>query len=689
MGKKTIMKIICLLLAFSLLAGCGKKAEKDKAEPVKGETGSVTAPEEAAPKAEPKGSPEIAVPESKEEEEGETNVEENAGGTIYYVDAFKGSDKNSGTSKDSPWRSISKVNHTTFNPGDRLLFKAGTYYAGTLHPRGEGTKEAPIIIDKYGNGSRPVFDGKGAENAVFLSGQSFWEINNLEVINDAAEEGTRRGIYINAKGPVEHVYVKNCYVHNVRGNNDFSTGKPTGGIVYIGTWGSEGFFNDVLVENNLVNYCDRTGIYFGDGCGDGVSYVNTGFVMRNNSINYPGGDGAIINCTDGGLIEYNVVNTTDNVSIQVSAGIWPWYCKDTVFQFNEGYGCKYSFDYDDGMPWDIDGGNKNCIYQYNYSHDNDGGSIMLCADASCPSDNSVIRYNISQNDGGRVLTLTGPSTNTYFYNNTVYLGEEMHTDVVGANNLEGIHSGLHAYNNIFYNLGSGGFDLVNSKDNEFDNNVYFGNHPANEPDDPHKIVEDPCFVAPGTAGIGRMSVTGYCLTENSPCIDAGLDIKNNGGYDYFGTPLTEGAIDIGAIEYVPVEPEESPNGSLSFKKTASASTSESDTLCPENAFDADPDTRWGSLEGVNDTEWLCVDFGKEETFSKAVITWEAAYALKYSIEVSNDGKEFTKVATVENGEGGVSEITFDPVSARFVRVFCEQKYDSEWGFSIYEFEIFK
>jgi hypothetical protein len=478
------------------------------------------------------------------------------GNRTFYIDSFAGNDDNTGLSKNKPWKSLEKINETTFEPGDVILLKADSFFQGTLHPLGNGAEGMPIVIDMYGKGNRPVIDGGGKESAVTLRGQQFFEINHLEVINDAEKEGNRRGIFIQANKETKHIYIKDCYIHNVRGNNDFHTGKPTGGIVMMGNGLGYARFDDVLIENNVIDYCDRTGIYFGDGCGSGKDFVNTDLVIRNNFINYPGGDGSIIHFTDGGLIEHNTVNTTDNVSIQVSAGIWPWYCKDTVFQYNEGYGCKYSFDYDDGMPWDIDGGNKNCVYQYNYSHDNDGGSVMICADSSCPSDGSIIRYNISQNDGGRALTLTGPSKNTYYYNNTVFVREGMSTDMIGVNNLEGVHENLYCYNNIFYNLGTGGFDMGESVNNDFDFNVYFGEKTYNVPEDQHGIYDDPKLAAPGTAAIGRDTAAGYRLLSDSPCINAGRFIENNGGKDYFGNILGgEGTIDIGACEYVEMQSE--------------------------------------------------------------------------------------------------------------------------------------
>lgn len=45
-------------------------------------------------------------------------------GTTYYV-ANNGDDDNNGTTSDTPWQTIAKVNGETFSPGDGILFKRG------------------------------------------------------------------------------------------------------------------------------------------------------------------------------------------------------------------------------------------------------------------------------------------------------------------------------------------------------------------------------------------------------------------------------------------------------------------------------------------------------------------------------------------------------------------------------------
>ena len=44
----------------------------------------------------------------------------------YYVDSAAGNDGNTGTTLAKAWKSLVKVNATTFLPGDRILLKSGS-----------------------------------------------------------------------------------------------------------------------------------------------------------------------------------------------------------------------------------------------------------------------------------------------------------------------------------------------------------------------------------------------------------------------------------------------------------------------------------------------------------------------------------------------------------------------------------
>ncbi|MEE9432243.1 MAG: right-handed parallel beta-helix repeat-containing protein [Melioribacteraceae bacterium] len=83
----------------------------------------------------------------------------------YYLDSENGSDLNSGTTPNSPWKTISKINKSTFQPGDKILFKSGLEWRGELRISSRGTAEAPITISSYGSGEKPII--KGSEIAKY------------------------------------------------------------------------------------------------------------------------------------------------------------------------------------------------------------------------------------------------------------------------------------------------------------------------------------------------------------------------------------------------------------------------------------------------------------------------------------------------------------------------------------------
>jgi hypothetical protein len=97
-------------------------------------------------------------------------------GKTYYVDSTGGDDSNDGMSEAFPWKSLDKVNETTFGPGDKILFKSGEKWDGRLWPKGSGEEGNPIVIDKYGSDdpeNKPLIAGVTSETeAVYLKNQN-------------------------------------------------------------------------------------------------------------------------------------------------------------------------------------------------------------------------------------------------------------------------------------------------------------------------------------------------------------------------------------------------------------------------------------------------------------------------------------------------------------------------------------
>lgn len=77
--------------------------------------------------------------------------------TTYYVSASQGNDTNSGTSETTPWKTITKVNNMTFQPGDKILFKKNDIWVGeALSIISSGTSSNRIVFTAYGTGAKPI-----------------------------------------------------------------------------------------------------------------------------------------------------------------------------------------------------------------------------------------------------------------------------------------------------------------------------------------------------------------------------------------------------------------------------------------------------------------------------------------------------------------------------------------------------
>jgi len=69
-------------------------------------------------------------------------------GATYYVDATNGDDTKDGQSTATAWKTIAKVNSSSFAPGDQILLKRGEVWWADLGPylSREQTGRRPVVI---------------------------------------------------------------------------------------------------------------------------------------------------------------------------------------------------------------------------------------------------------------------------------------------------------------------------------------------------------------------------------------------------------------------------------------------------------------------------------------------------------------------------------------------------------------
>jgi hyaluronate lyase len=124
---------------------------------------------------------------------------------------------------------------------------------------------------------------------------------------------------------------------------------------------------------------------------------------------------------------------------------------------------------------------------------------------------------------------------------------------------------------------------------------------------------------------------------------------------------------------------------LALNKTVTTSSVQS-SYTGAKAVDGSATTRWSSQAA--DPQSIYVDLGSSQLVSKVKLTWEAAYAKSYSIEVSNDATVWTSVYSTTAGDGALDDISFTPVNARYVKMNGTQRYNTNWPYSLWEFEIY-
>lgn len=340
-------------------------------------------------------------------------------GPVYYVDAELGDDAWSGTlpapnaaATDGPWKTVGKVNGTSFEAGDDVHFKVGT----TLTPRGDahglridwsGSADNPVVVGAYydeggtamcglGGHPRPVFDfedwtyptGEWASGISFNSA-SYVEIRDLHVLR-ASRSGivgtnsayiTIGNNYIDASGGSGIALMRSHDSLIVDNTSEKAGGQVAGcqGAIIAGGNDQAGSAYDVVIRGNTV---------FHSRC-EGIGLYKTGQHL---------------------IVEHNVVYDCENVNIYLDA------VKNCTVRYN------LSFSTAEGMPgsgtprtsWGIstEMEQQRCDqYPQTYPGDwNSGHAVYGNLIAGVRS-------------GIRIASLCGSSVDNKYYNNTIVSSE--------------------------------------------------------------------------------------------------------------------------------------------------------------------------------------------------------------------------------------------------------------------------
>jgi hypothetical protein len=126
---------------------------------------------------------------------------------------------------------------------------------------------------------------------------------------------------------------------------------------------------------------------------------------------------------------------------------------------------------------------------------------------------------------------------------------------------------------------------------------------------------------------------------------------------------------------------------LAKGKKAYPSSTESSTYSAAKVTDGSLTTAWRSLAGT-DKQWIYVDLGQRYSISRVRLTWDAAFASEYTIQVYVSSNTWQTIYKTTTGDGNVDDIRGLNTTGRMVRVFATKRGSTLRNYSIEEFEIY-
>lgn len=484
----------------------------------------------------------------------------------YYIDATGGNDTNDGRSPLTAWRTVAKVNSSSFLPGDSILFKRGEAWRERLIVPSSGSLGHVITFGTYGTGNNPVLDGAVRATTFILDTGSIYKINHSEV-SQVFEDGNVRLTKATSKSTmlpgswfwdkVNTLYVWSSDSGNpnthVTSYSVMASGVNMNGKGYllfdsidVTRWGNEGYSaqdisgaHDITVQHATSSWHSKRGFSFAGGS-IGANAVS------------------------------NITLRDDVAHDQLGECFWNGNGTNILVQRNT---CYYS-DKDISKGYLYDGGGilvgtyaNGVTVQDNYVHDIYSAAAVMVEyqiGYKRPVNVTIERNHIAQTTLGEFHAVSLEGDGTIFKNNIVEL------TFTGKSNMLIGYGALNnkVYNNVFYAGGNWGvvFSADVGTNNAFENNIihrsvgngsinfskggvglnggtidyndYYtsgywqwtdGTHPntlaawqAKCRCDLHSLSADPKFVAKGSD---------YHLQSDSPCRGAGVNVGVTDDYD--------------------------------------------------------------------------------------------------------------------------------------------------------------
>jgi parallel beta-helix repeat protein len=265
----------------------------------------------------------------------------------YYVDAERGNDTNNGTSANTAWKSISKVNQTKLLPGDTILLRRGQIWREQLILQSSGEAQRLISLDSYDEGALPEISGADPLPAGNWSkcdncGDKIWQTTvetQPNVLLFDGQKGTKRGssgelrntndwawsagtLFIYAEDQPAKVFPKRGVEAGVR-----PIGINLTGLSYIA------IRNVRVSASNAAPYALGSDIW-------GIAAGRKGpaphdIRVENCEILHSAGDGIHLEGVQNSVISSNLVADNENVGIQIYRSVEAFPVSDVTVANNE------------------------------------------------------------------------------------------------------------------------------------------------------------------------------------------------------------------------------------------------------------------------------------------------------------------------------------------------------------------
>ena len=481
------------------------------------------------------------------------------------------------------------------------MFEGGASFAGQIYfaPGTGGTATNPVTLTSYGAGKAIVDAGAGS-GGFFAWNAAGIDIQNLIFRGGSFKANTANSVgilfYNDLPGNVRlaRIHLNNVEVYGFGalsiGGID-SAGYPVrrgGDGLSIGAYNGLSGFTDIQISNSMIHDNEGNGIIMWGP--DAIVlrnvhisasefYLNTGRSTSPDSSQFSGSGLVLYNVTSA-LVE-NCRSHDNGASGNGTAGIMVMASDHVIVQNNQSYQNRAGGN-SDGDGFDLDGATTDSLMQNNFSWGNDGAGYLFAQPPGFAAQaRNVMRYNISENDGGPKnygslhIWNGGPGIDDIeIYNNVLYSNPASGGTTQLIAFVQNAATHLRVRNNIFMTTPAGKilFAPSGSPGSLFQNNDYWtgggpigvfwqgvsyttvgGWNAATGQEAGRKLSVNPLFAAAGGGAAG------YKLSANSPVVDQGAGFAlpsyfayANAPADYFGDPVPRGAaVDVGAHEAAP------------------------------------------------------------------------------------------------------------------------------------------